>query len=495
MQVNDIFYSPPRGQGRPSLQQQAARLERQRAREEYLAQQTQPQPQQRPPASSTATTPESPPQQRHDASSTATTLESQSQPNPPLQRRHRYRTFSVAFKLHVVEYAQRNSIRATARHFGLDRKQVRGWLDNRTKYETENRQTTRFRVSRDAVGQHSAMEAQLYDFILDERAAGRCVTGGMIRQEALRLLPDTNFQASNGWLTRFLRRKHLSFRRITTSGRDLPSNAGENVRLFLGSCEPFLEPGFDRDMLLNGDETTIYIDPPTTASYAPIGSRRVEAITSGQQKTRVSVCFTAAASGKKCKPLILLPRKNPLKNWVPPSTVVIAYGTSGNFNETVISGTYIPQILVAYKNEHRFRNLHFLFDQAPCHVTKQSKASFASASIDVKWIPKRMTPFLQPADQSWMRPLKLSYQRKWNNWMRTAPKAYTPAGNLKSPGYARVVEWIAEAWDELDPNLIARSFKYCGVTSNNMAESLPTIWPIMVVNFDILFELVSSSMM
>jgi hypothetical protein len=28
------------------------------------------------------------------------------------------------------------------------------------------------------------MEAQLYDFILDERAAGRCVTGGMIRQEA-----------------------------------------------------------------------------------------------------------------------------------------------------------------------------------------------------------------------------------------------------------------------------------------------------------------------
>ena len=48
-------------------------------------------------------------------------------------------------------------------------------------------------------------------------------------------------------------------------------------------------------------------------TFAPIGSRRVEAITSGQQKTRVSVCFTAAASGKKCKPLILLPRKHPLK--------------------------------------------------------------------------------------------------------------------------------------------------------------------------------------
>jgi len=49
------------------------------------------------------------------------------------------------------------------------------------------------------------MEAQLNDFILEERAAGRCVTGGMIRQEALCLLPETIFQASNGWLTRFLR--------------------------------------------------------------------------------------------------------------------------------------------------------------------------------------------------------------------------------------------------------------------------------------------------
>ena len=66
-----------------------------------------------------------------------------------------------------------------------------------------------------------------------------------------------------------------------------------------------------------------------------------------------------------------------------------------------------------------------------------------------------------------MRPLKLSYQRKWNNWLRTAAKACTPAGNLKSP---RVVEWIAKACDELDYNLITRSFKYCGVTSNNLAD-------------------------
>ena len=50
------------------------------------------------------------------------------------------------------------------------------------------------------------MEAQLYDFSLDERAASRYVTGGMIRQEALSLLPEPSFHDQHGWLTRFLRR-------------------------------------------------------------------------------------------------------------------------------------------------------------------------------------------------------------------------------------------------------------------------------------------------
>ncbi len=85
-----------------------------------------------------------------------------------------------------------------------------------------------------------------------------------------------------------------------------------------------------------------------------------------------------------------------------------------------------------YKNHNRFQSIDFMFDKAPCYTTQRSRTTFASASIDIKWIPKRMTPFLQPADQSWMRPIKLANGRKWNNWLRTATKAHTPAGNMKS---------------------------------------------------------------
>ena len=75
---------------------------------------------------------------------------------------------------------------------------------------------------------------------------------------------------------------------ITTSGRELSRDAPIQINQFLTECEPYMHMDF-RDSLLNADETSIYIDPPTKQSVALIGSRRVDAVTTGQRKTRVSV--------------------------------------------------------------------------------------------------------------------------------------------------------------------------------------------------------------
>ena len=69
-----------------------------------------------------------------------------------------------------------------------------------------------------------------------------------------------------------------------------------------------------------------------------------------------------------------------------------------------------------------------------------------------------------------MRPLKVAYFKKWNDWLVHAPKSYTAPGNVKSPGYATVITWISEIWQDLDPALIARSFDHCGITSKSLAD-------------------------
>ena len=98
----------------------------------------------------------------------------------------------------------------------------------------------------------------------------------------------------------------------------------------------------------------------------------------------------------------------------------ILYGTSGNF---FFVEHFVPKILVSYKNEKHYNHMNLVFDQAPCHTSHRSKVAFNGASVNVTWVPKRMTYIAQPADQSWMAPFKSLYFKKWNHWLVHAPKA------------------------------------------------------------------------
>ena len=51
--------------------------------------------------------------------------------------------------------------------------------------------------------------------------------------------------------------------------------------------------------------------------------------------------------------------------------------------------------------------------------------------------------------------------------MQNGEKTFTRAGNMRSPGYGLVINWISAAWDELDQDIILRTFQLCGITQSN----------------------------
>jgi transposase-like protein len=118
------------------------------------------------------------------------------QQNEQAGHRGRYRNYTIAFKIHVVQYALRSSIRATARHFGLDRRVVRSWVRNQGTYQEQDHLHTRYRVTRADLSQYPTMENELFAWIMDQRSLSLCVTTGMIRTQALGILNDINFSAS-----------------------------------------------------------------------------------------------------------------------------------------------------------------------------------------------------------------------------------------------------------------------------------------------------------
>ena len=50
--------------------------------------------------------------------------------------------------------------------------------------------------------------------------------------------------------------------------------------------------------------------------------------------------------------------------------------------------------------------------------------------------------------------------------MNEAIKEYTPSGRIKKPSYSLVANWIKDSWDAIDPNMIKRSFKCCGISND-----------------------------
>ena len=93
----------------------------------------------------------------------------------------------------------------------------------------------------------------------------------------------------------------------------------------------------------------------------------------------------------------------------------------------------MPAILDPYIVRKRLNKLYLLLDQAPCHLTAQVQAAFQQRPIKHKYVAKRGTNMLEPADVAWMRVFKLGYFNKWQQWMINEPKSFTTAGNLRSP--------------------------------------------------------------
>ena len=47
--------------------------------------------------------------------------------------------------------------------------------------------------------------------------------------------------------------------------------------------------------------------------------------------------------------------------------------------------------------------------------------------------------------------------------MVNGPFRYTPSGKKQAPSKELVLEWINKAWQEIPADLVAKSFKSCGI--------------------------------
>ena len=142
------------------------------------------------------------------------------------------RSFDVAFKLKVVEYAEVNTNRGAASHFSVDEKQVRQWRLKKDDLNLMPKKKKRM----DGGGRKARLpdvEVMVMAWIDEMRSGNLRVTCSAIQRKAIELARcegDTEFTASRGWLEKFFHRHQLSLRRKTSVSQRLPRDLIPKVK-------------------------------------------------------------------------------------------------------------------------------------------------------------------------------------------------------------------------------------------------------------------------
>jgi hypothetical protein len=106
-----------------------------------------------------------------------------------------------------------------------------------------------------------------------------------------------------------------------------------------------------------------------------------------------------------------------------------------------------------------------VLDSFSAHKTDSLKQRYNERNTDIAIIPGGLTSRLQPLDVSLNKSFKAKVRHAYNQWMDEAIKEYTPSGKIKRPSYSLVANWVKEAWDNIEPAMIRKSFKCCGIST------------------------------
>ena len=215
------------------------------------------------------------------------------------------RAYSIKFKIEVIQFAEKHSNRETGRKFKIDESMVRRWLHKKKEineaYEQPGSSKRRLRL--EGAGRKpclSTVEDELIEKIAKERADHRHVSPKLIQVWAAKKAEEINlteFMASRGWLSNFMKRYNLSIRRRTMTGKSLPSDLEDTIRSFVAFNKKQIDlHSLQPAMIANMNETPIWADILGTTTVDSKGVHTVPIKDTGLEK-KSTYCLSRCKNG------------------------------------------------------------------------------------------------------------------------------------------------------------------------------------------------------
>ena len=133
----------------------------------------------------------------------------------------------------------------------------------------------------------------------------------------------------------------------------------------------------------------------------------------------------------------------------------MASSSNGWMNEELILN-FLRQVLGMLS----FKKPLFNWDTFEAYMTEVVRKWLKQMKTDDALILGGGTKYVQTPDVVWNEPFKGHIMESYAEWLASGVHQYTAAGNMK-PASSGFVECIWEFWNQLEKNLIIKSFKSC----------------------------------
>jgi hypothetical protein len=222
--------------------------------------------------------------------------------------------------LEVLDYVKSFSESQAANHFGIPRTTISSWkgINLQPKHHPNAKPKTKgkhlVKGSGRPLSYPQHVEEQIVAWVLQMRDLQLPIQRKDIIRQAKRLISphQSNFQASAGWMDKFLLCNSLTLRKTTSIQQKLPPQLEKQLATFMGELKTIREyHKFPLAYILNMDETPIWFDMPRGYTVAEKGAKQVRIRGTGADKRRISIVLTASATGTMLKPMIIFKGKSP----------------------------------------------------------------------------------------------------------------------------------------------------------------------------------------
>ncbi|OWZ18306.1 hypothetical protein PHMEG_0007615 [Phytophthora megakarya] len=297
-------------------------------------------------------------------------------------------------------------------------------------------------------------EEGLVEWVNSLREDGVPVSRLMLQLQAQGLaveegVPPGIFEGKWSWQQGFLLRHGFPLRTKTRQGQKPPPAMEKEAREFWHEKQQIKrELGVSK--IYNADQRGICFEYLPKQTVNKKGAKTIWVRCGGKDKERMTGMFLADSTGKQ-----LLSQSTVYKS----------------------TGTVLVDGIPSFRTDDE--PVLLIWDEFSAHWTDEVQEHAVLFNVHLVKVPARLTSVCQPADISWLRPLK---QRLRKHWLKDhAASSSTRRFQLQPPSRGEAIAWATSAWKQLGISGITSGFSgqtkpYCPDDhENNIIEQLESL--------------------